>query len=67
MWSLIKKSYLDARCALFIWISKGDIEFFKKLFKVVEQKWLMLQQKCELSKGQAWQQNVNESNLVEAN
>ncbi len=48
--------------------SKGDIEFFrKKRFKVIEQRWLMFQQKCKPNKGHAWQQNVDESNLAEAN
>jgi hypothetical protein len=43
--------YLDIKCALFIEISKGGFDFFKKRFKVIEQGWLMLQQRCKLSKG----------------
>jgi len=43
--------YLDVKRALFIEISKGGIEFFKKRFKVVEQGWLMFQQRCKLNKG----------------
>ncbi len=47
----------------FVQISKGGIELFKKFFKVVEQGWLMLKQRCKLKKGHAWQQNANKSNL----
>jgi hypothetical protein len=32
-------------------MSKGGIEFFKKCFKVVEQGWLMFQQRWKLNKG----------------
>jgi hypothetical protein len=38
----------------------------KKHFKVIEQGWLMFQQRCEPSKGRAWQQGANESNLNSA-
>jgi hypothetical protein len=32
-----KKTYLDAKRAFFVQISKGGIEFFKNFFKIVEQ------------------------------
>ncbi len=46
---------------------KVTLIFSKKGFKVIEQRWLMFQQKCEPNKGRAWQQNVDEFNLAEAN
>jgi hypothetical protein len=64
MWSLIKRSYFDVKRAFFVRIFKGGIELFKKCFKVVEQGWLMLQQRCEPRKGRAWQQGANESYLT---
>jgi len=53
MWSITKRSYFDVKCVFFVRISNGGIELFKKHFKIVEQGWLMLQQKCKPSKGHA--------------
>ncbi len=44
---MTKKSYIDVRHAFFVWISEAGIELFKKRFKVIEQRWLMLQQWCD--------------------
>jgi len=51
MWYLTKWLYLNAKCAFFVQISKSGIKLFKKCFKVIEQGWLVLQQRCKPNKG----------------